>query len=323
MAKATFFIVVALVGLAACRDTFEEWRKQYNREYASGAEYERRSEIFARNLDYIERFNSEPRSYKLGVNKFMDLSFEEFDAIYLSAPQDCSATHGGFGGRVPINKAPPPAIDWRDKGVVTPVKNQGSCGSCYTFSTTGCLESHHALKTGNLISLSEQQIVDCAQAFNNHGCDGGLPSQAFEYIRYNKGIESESDYPYVGVDEKCNFNPSKVVATVNGVHNFSQGDESSIYEAVGTVGPVSICFDVTMGFQLYSHGVYSSILCHKDPKHVNHAVLAVGYNTTASNENYWIVKNSWGKDWGLDGYFWIERGKNMCGLADCASYPLV
>jgi cathepsin H len=150
--------------------------------------------------------------------------------------------------------------------------------------------------------LSEQQIVDCGQAFNNHGCDGGLPSQAFEYIRYNKGIELEKEYPYMGRDEKCRFNSSKVVATVSDVHNFTQGDEDSIYVAVGTVGPVSICFDVTTEFQFYKHGVFSSLLCHKDSQHVNHAVLAVGYNVTESNEPYWTVKNSWGADWGINGY---------------------
>lgn len=323
MACAKVAVLLALLGLVACRETFHEWTKQYNKEYSSKAEYEARSKIFAQNLDYIEKFNEEEHSYKLGVNRFMDMTFDEFSATLLSAPQDCSATHAGPGGRVPTGKAPPPAIDWRDKGVVTPVKNQGDCGSCYTFSTTGCLESHHALKTGNLLSLSEQQIVDCAQAFNNHGCDGGLPSQAFEYIRFNHGIELESEYPYVGRDEKCRFDPSKVVATVTDVHNFTQGDEGGIYDAVGTIGPVSICFDVVMDFQHYSKGVYSSTSCHQDSKHVNHAVLAVGYNVTASNEPYWIVKNSWGPDWGLDGYFWIERGKNMCGLADCASYPIV
>jgi len=226
-------------------------------------------------------------------------------------------------GRTTSGKELPDSIDWRQRGVITPVKNQGECGSCWTFSTTGCLESHHALKTGNLISLSEQQLVDCAQAFNNHGCEGGLPSQAFEYIRYNGGLESEADYRYVAHNERCRFNASKVAATVSDVFNISQGDENGIYEAVGSTGPVSICYDVTAGFQLYKKGVYSSLLCHDDAKHVNHAVLAVGYNTTESNEPYWIVKNSWGEEWGMEGYFWIERGKNMCGLAECASYPIV
>ncbi|CAI8005965.1 Pro-cathepsin H [Geodia barretti] len=300
LVKAT--LVFALLGAAVSSETFLEWTKQHGKEYSSKAEYEARADIFARNLQYIERFNSEDHSYELAENIFMDLTFEEFSATRLSTPQNCSATHQPTRGRVLTNKTPPPAIDWRDRGVVTPVKNQGNCGSCYTFSTTGCLESHHAIKTGDLLSLSEQQIVDCGQAFNNHGCDGGLPSQAFEYIRYNKGIELEEEYPYVGRDETCRFNSSEVVATVSDVHNFTQGDEDSIYVAVGTVGPVSICFDVTTQFQFYKHGVFSSLLCHKDSQHVNHAVLAVGYNVTESNEPYWIVKNSWGADWGINGY---------------------
>lgn len=253
------------------------------------------------------------------MNKFADLTFDEFTDLYLSAPQDCSATRSPRS----VSQSIPSAIDWRDKGVVTPVKNQGQCGSCWTFSTTGCLESHHAIKTGKLISLSEQQLVDCAGAFNNHGCDGGLPSQAFEYIKYNKGIELEDDYPYTASDGKCKFNTSKVVATVNDVINITQYDEDGLQNAVGSFGPVSIAFDVDAGFQMYHGGVYSSLLCSDKPSHVNHAVLAVGYNQTENGEPYWIVKNSWGADWGLKGYFWIKRGKNMCGLADCASYPIV
>uniref|UniRef100_A0A7M4FRV8 Cathepsin H n=1 Tax=Crocodylus porosus TaxID=8502 RepID=A0A7M4FRV8_CROPO len=233
--------------------------------------------------------------------------------------QNCSATRGNL----PRSSGPcPSAIDWRKKGnYVTPVKNQGSCGSCWTFSTTGCLESAIAIKTGKLLMLSEQQLVDCAQNFNNHGCSGGLPSQAFEYILYNKGLMGEDTYPYRAENGTCKFQPDKAIAFVKEVVNITLYDEQGMMEAVGTHNPVSFAFQVTEDFMQYSKGVYTNPHCEKTPDKVNHAVLAVGYGVE-NGMPYWIVKNSWGTYWGMDGYFHIERGKNMCGLADCASYPI-
>ncbi|NXV09143.1 CATH protein, partial [Cettia cetti] len=244
----------------------------------------------------------------------------------------------------------PDSIDWRKKGnFVTPVKNQGACGSCWTFSTTGCLESAIAIATGKLLSLAEQQLVDCAQAFNNHGCSGGLPSQAFEYILYNKGLMGEDSYPYrakvssgcsqhsprgtagpgTGSNSSslspqngtCKFQPEKAIAFVKDVINITQYDEDGMVEAVGKHNPVSFAFEVTSNFMHYRKGVYSNPRCEHTPDKVNHAVLAVGYGEEDGTP-YWIVKNSWGRLWGMQGYFLIERGKNMCGLAACASYPV-
>ncbi|NXW78084.1 CATH protein, partial [Hirundo rustica] len=242
----------------------------------------------------------------------------------------------------------PDSIDWRKKGnFVTPVKNQGACGSCWTFSTTGCLESAIAIATGKLLSLAEQQLVDCAQAFNNHGCSGGLPSQAFEYILYNKGLMGEDTYPYrakvlpaqprpcaragpgTGSNSSslspqngtCKFQPEKAIAFVKDVINITQYDEDGMVEAVGKHNPVSFAFEVTSNFMHYRKGVYSNPRCEHTPDKVNHAVLAVGYGEEDGTP-YWIVKNSWGRLWGMQGYFLIERGKNMCGLAACASYPV-
>ncbi|NWT76142.1 CATH protein, partial [Prunella himalayana] len=242
----------------------------------------------------------------------------------------------------------PDSIDWRKKGnFVTPVKNQGACGSCWTFSTTGCLESAIAIATGKLLSLAEQQLVDCAQAFNNHGCSGGLPSQAFEYILYNRGLMGEDSYPYRAKvpstappcwwsrpgtashssslspqNGTCKFQPEKAIAFVKDVINITQYDEDGMVEAVGKHNPVSFAFEVTSDFMLYRKGVYSNPRCQHTPDKVNHAVLAVGYGQQEDGTAYWIVKNSWGSLWGMQGYFLIERGKNMCGLAACASYPV-
>uniref|UniRef100_A0A8C4F9S4 Cathepsin H n=1 Tax=Dicentrarchus labrax TaxID=13489 RepID=A0A8C4F9S4_DICLA len=251
---------------------FKSWMVQHNKMYDM-KEYYERLQIFSDNKRRVDKHNEGNHSFTMRLNQFSDMTFGEFRKTFLwSEPQNCSATRGNF---LSSNGPHPDSIDWRKKGnYVTPVKNQGGCGSCWTFSTTGCLESVIAIKTGKLVPLSEQQLVDCAQNFNNHG---------FFLLQYN---------------------------------------EMEMVDAVGTRNPVSFAFEVTSDFMHYSKGVYTSTECHKTTDKVNHAVLAVGYG----NENgspYWIVKNSWGPTWGIDGYFLIERGSNMCGLAACSSFPEV
>nr|XP_033776732.1 pro-cathepsin H [Geotrypetes seraphini] len=298
---------------------FKLWLLQNNKKY-NLQEYYHRLPIFVENKRKIFRHNAGNSSFQMGLNQFSDLSFMEFKKQYLwHEPQNCSATKGNFFAAL---GASPDFVDWRKKGkYVTPVKNQGPCGSCWTFSTTGCLESAVAIATGQLLPLSEQQLVDCAQAFNNHGCNGGLPSQAFEYIKYNKGIMSETIYPYIAQNGTCQFQPDKVVADVKEVVNITIYDEISMEQAVATRNPISFAFEVTEDFLNYRSGVYTNPKCHSTPDKVNHAVLAVGY-AQENGKPYWIVKNSWGMEWGMDGYFHIERGKNMCGLAACASFPI-
>jgi len=275
-------------------------------------------------VKYINERNKTPGlTYTLAVNGFADMTFEEFTRKRLMAPQDCSATSYPTEDLLQSTAALPSAIDWRNKGVVTRVKDQGNCGSCWTFSTTGSLESHWALKTGKLSEFSEQQLVDCAGAFNNKGCNGGLPSQAFEYVHYAGGIETEDSYPYFAKDGTCKADTTKFVGHVVRSYNITKGDEKTIHLAVATRGPVSICVDVEKDFMYYNSGVFSSASCQQTSMAVNHAILAVGYNTTASGVDYWIVKNSWGNKWGLQGYIWMLRGKNVCGLAECSAFPLV
>lgn len=194
------------------------------------------------------------------------------------------------------------------------MKDQGSCGSCWTFSTVGCLESAHLIKYGVLETYAEQQLVDCAGDFDNYGCNGGLPSHAFEYIYYTGGIETEDAYPYKAVDQTCQVDSSKFALSVGHSVNITEGDEVELKQAVYQQ-PVSVAFQVVDDFGGYTSGVYSSTSCQNGPSDVNHAVLAVGYGTDDSGMDYWIVKNSWGTDWGDQGFFKIQRGVNMCGIA--------
>ncbi|XP_064867245.1 pro-cathepsin H-like [Oncorhynchus nerka] len=153
----------------------------------------------------------------------------------------------------------PGSVDWREKGnYVSPVKYQGHCGRCWTFSTTGCLESVTAIATGKLPLLSEQQLVDCAQDFNNHRCMGGLPSQAFEYVKYNNGLMTEDDYPCTGHDGSCNFKPELAAAFEKDVVNITSYDEKGMVDAVARLNPVSFGYEVTDDFLHYKDGVYSS-----------------------------------------------------------------
>eukprot|EP00962_Isochrysis_galbana_P026810 scaffold8358_cov102-Isochrysis_galbana.AAC.1 len=174
-----------------------------------------------------------------------------------------------------------------------------------------------------MLNLSEQQLVDCAGAFDNHGCNGGLPSHAFEYLMYAGGQDTEEEYPYTAATgTACNYN-GHPASRVTAVHNITAYGEDELLSAVGTTGPVSIAFQVSDDFRYYSKGVYDGV-CETSPASVNHAVVAVGYGATDDEGTpYWIVRNSWGPAWGLDGYFLIRRGVNKCGLADCASFPEV
>ncbi|KAK9099525.1 hypothetical protein Syun_026570 [Stephania yunnanensis] len=299
---------------------FARFAHRYGKRYGSVEEMRRRFENFVESLETVKATNKKGLTYRLALNKFADMSWEEFQAQKLGAPQNCSATtkstHKLKEGILPATK------DWREDGIVSPVKDQGHCGSCWTFSTTGALEAAYKQAFGKDISLSEQQLVDCAGAFNNFGCHGGLPSQAFEYIKYNGGLETEEVYPYTGKDGSCKFNAENIAVKVFNSVNITLGDEDELKYAVGLVRPVSIAFQVVHDFRHYNGGVYTSNTCGSTPMDVNHAVLAVGYGVE-NGVPYWLVKNSWGADWGDHGYFKIEMGKNMCGVATCSSYPIV
>jgi len=240
------------------------------------------------------------------------------------APQDCSATNSFKLAEEERAVGIPDAYEWNDFRMVSPVKNQGRCGSCWTFSTVGAMESHwNIIGKGKNVTFSEQQLVDCAGDFDNHGCNGGLPSHAFEYIKYAGGLESDVTYPYMAKDGTCVFRPEVSIGYARyGSYNITQGDEKELAERLYQAGPISVSFQVITGFKDYTSGVYSVKTCGTTTKDVNHAVLATGYGTEAGNK-FWNVKNSWGPAWGNQGYFKIAREANMCAIGQCNSYPLI
>jgi len=253
----------------------------------------------------------------MGSNAFADLTWEEFRSNKLGYNAIDNA-HLRSKNAKPITLEGPAAasVDWRTKGIVTPVKDQGQCGSCWAFSTTGSTEGAVAQKTGNLVSLSEQQLVDCSTAQGNQGCNGGLMDYGFQYIISNKGITSEASYPYKATGPNTCTKGKAVAATISSFQDVAT-TETALLAAVAKQ-PVSVAIEADQeAFQFYSGGVLTAA-CGTN---LDHGVLAVGYGTD-SGTDYWIVKNSWGASWGESGYIRLVRGKNQCGIADAASYPI-
>ncbi|CAN7977042.1 unnamed protein product [Ixodes persulcatus] len=219
---------------------------------------------------------------------------------------------------------PPKEVDWRAT-LVTEVKDQGMCGACWAFSTTGSLEGQYARKTGRLVSLSEQNLVDCSdEAYNNHGCAGGLMDRAYVYIFVNGGIDTEESYPYEMKQGKCRFQRKDVGASLTGyVRIVPRNDEKLLEKAVAFLGPVSAAvFAKLPNFRFYAEGVYDDQGCSEFD--VDHGVLIVGYGTTEKGQNYWLIKNSWGTKWGDHGYMKLAKdANNVCGISSLASVPLV
>jgi KDEL-tailed cysteine endopeptidase len=219
-------------------------------------------------------------------------------------------------------KANPASVDWSAKGAVTPIKNQGQCGSCWSFSTTGSVEGAHFLKTGQLVSLSEQQLVDCSGAEGNQGCNGGLMDQAFQYIIDNKGLCTEAAYPYQGVDGNCASTTCTVAATITSFSDVPGSNEVALETAIAQQ-PVSIAIEADQAsFQFYTSGVMTAA-CGTQ---LDHGVLVVGYGNDATGGDYYKVKNSWGASWGDNGYILLGRGASFnpsgqCGIQMEPSYP--
>ncbi|XP_067941772.1 cathepsin L-like [Watersipora subatra] len=305
---------------------WEMFKNVHSKAYGSQEEETLRRMIWEGHVDYIAHHNREfdmgLHTYTLGINEYADMSNEEFVSImngYRSDMKNASTVHF----LPPSNFVAPDSVDWRTKGYVTEVKNQKQCGACWAFSTTGSLEGQHFKSTGKLVSLSEQNLVDCSKAEGNLGCGGGLMDNGFTYIKKNGGIDTEESYPYKAKNGHCHFEQSNVGATDSGYVDIKRGSEDSLMMAVASVGPVSVAIDAShTSFQLYRTGIYNERRCSSS--RLDHGVLAVGYGTSTDGTEYWLVKNSWGTTWGKEGYVWMSKNKNnQCGIATQASYPTV
>nr|CDJ26733.1 cathepsin L-like cysteine peptidase 4 protein [Tityus serrulatus] len=303
---------------------WENFKIKFSKRYQRNEEIGRRF-IWEQNVNYIIKHNLEYdlglHSYTLGLNEYSDLTKEEFEqgmkGMKRKLNNDIRPTYNFMNFS---NVILPDTVDWREEGLVTDVKNQEHCGSCWAFSTTGSLEGQHKKKTGKLVSLSEQNLVDCSKK-DNLGCAGGMIDSAFEYIIHNGGIDTESSYPYEAKDDKCRFKRENVGATCVGFVDIPSGDETKLKEAVAIIGPISVSIDATKNFELYRGGILDDQECSS--KLYNHAVLAVGYGTE-NGKDYWLIKNSWGTSWGMKGYIKMSRNKqNQCAIATQASYPLI
>lgn len=321
------------------------------RKYLDAAEDLRRMKIFLEHrkdvLEHNKRYDKGEVSFTMNLNAYSDMSIEEFrtqmngltpfknftkyetknyikkangleNHFYFRRSPIIQAITMGFAS---VNL--PKSIDWRGKGAVTAVKDQEHCGSCWSFSTTGALEGHNFIKTGKLIPLSEQNLVDCTDPNGHSKCRGHSRHDALDWIKDHGGIETEKAYPYKGVGGSCKFDRKQSAVSLQKYVDISEGDEIKLQEAIAKYGPVSIAVDAShKSFQFYSSGIYYEPKC--DSEDLNHAVLAVGYGTDKNGRDFYIVKNSWGKQWGEDGYIRMARNRhNNCGVATSGIYPVL
>lgn len=310
----------------ALRAEFESFKLKHQKHYKNKAVEFKRLQIFKENINIIDRHNKRyargEETFEMGINQFTDMTPEEFRNSVLSPINTTELTSlPDYFYTPPANAAIPSSVDWRSQGAVTGVKNQKSCGSCWAFSAIGTLEGQHFIKNRKLITLSEQNLVDCTlgSPYNNYGCQGGWPVIALNYIKDNGGVDTEASYPYEAQDGSCRFKQNTIGAKVASVVGITQGDESALATAVANKGPISVSIDASL-FQNYKSGVFNEPSC---PGNVDHSVVVVGYGNDSTGGAYWLVKNSWGTSWGESGYIRMARNRNnQCLIATYGVYPI-
>ena len=317
-------LLVLLFALVACEvdyesmvfKHFQKFIKKYNKRYESMNEYLARFNVFRQNL--YQTLQNGKQNHRTGITKFSDLTPQEFAKTYLNLEFPATALLNLYPVEAKHTNAAPDAFDWRDKGVVAPVKDQGSCGSCWAFSTVGNLEGLYALEKGVVKTFSEQLLVDCDTS--DSGCNGGLMELSFTWLKKNGGFMLDADYPYTGRKSTCKQDKTKFVdMTVTGYvklgsssSTWSPVDEDEVRDFLLETGPLAIALNANP-LQTYTGGILDLTKSQCNPDGMNHAVTLVGYGTE-DGLDFWIVKNSWGKSWGESGYFRIARGKGTCGI---------
>jgi C1A family cysteine protease len=315
---------------------FDDFKVQHNKNYESESVHDKKYLNFISNVEYIMEHNAAfamgKVSYEVAINHLADLNTEEYSEFLLTSfsAESMNLDNVREHTRPVLRSDDEDSFDWRDHGAVSPVKNQGQCGSCWSFSAVGAMEGAHYLSTGELVSLSEQQLLDCVLDGQFTCSTGGLMDEAFKYVIKNKGIVTEEDKFYKGRQGKCDikrdYNPyGKYAATFSSYAFVTANDEEALLSAVKQQ-PVAIAIDAShIGFQFYHRGVYDPLWgCCKNcnMRQLDHGVLLVGYGT--KNKDYWLVKNSWGPRWGSKGYIKMVRNKQAkCGVGAYAIYPIV
>ncbi|EGC34558.1 hypothetical protein DICPUDRAFT_153222 [Dictyostelium purpureum] len=301
------------------QSSFVQWMKSHGKAY-SHDEFARKYRTFQDNMDYVHQWNSKNSETVLGLNNFADMNNVEYRNTLLGASIEVEPfrTPRTFS-RIQL----PTSVDWREKGAVHDIKDQGHCGSCYSFSAIGAAESAYYIANGEMLTLSEQNILDCSRSYGNEGCNGGYMLESFQFLLDQGGAVSEASYPYEAKDASCRFDSVKtpIVATFNGTVEIRRGDEGDLQQAIATHGPVAVAIDAGhISFQLYKTGVYYEPYCSSYS--LSHAVLAVGYDTdSVTGKDYWIVANSWGLKWGDSGFIKMARNRgNHCGISTMSSY---
>ncbi|XP_012391537.1 cathepsin F isoform X1 [Orcinus orca] len=297
---------------------FKDFVTTYNRTYETTEEARWRMSVFANNMVRAQKIQALDRgTARYGVTKFSDLTEEEFRTIYLN-PLLKEEPDKRMRLAQSIPDLPPPEWDWRSKGAVTKVKDQGMCGSCWAFSVTGNVEGQWFLKRGSLLSLSEQELLDCDKV--DKACLGGLPSNAYSAIRTLGGLETEDDYSYHGHLQACSFSAEKAKVYINDSVELSQ-NEQKLAAWLAKKGPISVAINA-FGMQFYRHGISHPLRPLCSPWLIDHAVLLVGYGNRSATP-FWAIKNSWGTDWGEEGYYYLHRGSGACGVNIMASSAVV
>lgn len=316
--------------LGATELLFRAFLQKYNKEYHSRDEYSHRLGIFARNLARAAEHQALDPTAVHGVTPFSDLTEAEFEEAFtgLASPGWVTRRPEFPTAAVMEVDGLPSSFDWREKGAVTNVKIQGVCGSCWAFSTTGAVEGANFLATGKLVNLSEQQLLDCDHTCDavkkeecNNGCRGGLMTNAYNYLMQSGGLMEEKSYPYTGRQGECKFDEEKIAVRVT---NFTviPLDEQQMMANLVHRGPLAVGLNAAF-MQTYIKGLSCPLICPR--KWINHGVLLVGYGARGYSilrlgfKPYWIIKNSWGKQWGEQGYYRLCRGHNICGIDSMVS----